>query len=648
MLSFFRRALSSWLVMALLALIMIAFIVTGVETQGTGGLGLGGSSTAIARVGGRDIEPAEVTARAQSEVARAREQQPGLTMAAFVNGGGLMPIIAQLMDTRAIEAWARDAGIVASQRLVDGEIASVPAFAGPTGQFDPNAMRQILAQQRITEAQLRADAAGDLIRRQVLVPLASGATASAGLARPYAALLLEQREGLIGVVPAASIPPGPAPTEAEVAAEYRRNVARYTVPERRTIRYAAFSPATLGAAAQPSEAEIAAAYKADTAKYAPSEQRTLQRVILQDEAAAKALAARVRGGTAFAAAAEAAGFGASDIAVPAGTRAAFAAFATPAVADAAWAQKAGGVTDPVRTPLGWQVVHIVSIRQEPGKTLAEARPEIIAALTARKAEDQIAARVDRLEKAIEDGATFEEAARAEKLTIETTPPLLAGGLAPDRPDYQLAPDLAPVLKTVFEAQAGDDPTVESLGAGKGFALVALGQIVPQAPRPLAEVRAQVAADLVARRAEDRARTITNAIVAKAQKGMPLAQAIAEAKLGLPAPQPVTARRIDLSRAERPVPPLQLLFGLENGKTQSLPIPQGQGFYVVQVRKIVPGDASKDEALAAQVRSSMGGVVAEELLQQFATAAKQQVKAERRDPAIARLRAELAGQPLPGQ
>ncbi len=647
MLSFFRRALSSWMVLGLLALLMIAFIITGVETQG-GGLGLGGSATAIARVGGRDIEPAEVTARAQSEVARAREQQPGLDMAAFVNGGGLTPLIAQLIDTRAIEAWARKEGIVASQRLVDGEIASVPAFAGPTGQFDPAAMRQILARQRITEAQLRADAAGDLIRRQVLVPLASGATASAGLTRPYAALLLEQRDGLIGVIPAASIPPGPAPTEAEIGAEYRRNITRYTLPERRTIRYAAFGPQAPGADAAPTEAAVAAAYKGDAAKYAPSELRALERVILQDQAAAKALVAKVRGGTAFAAAAQAAGFGASDIAVPTGAKPAFAAFASPAVADAAWATAAGGVTDPIRTPLGWQLVHVVSIRRQTGKTLEQARPEIVAALTEKKAEELVATRVERLEKAIEDGATFEEAAAREKLTVQATPPLLAGGLAPDQPGYQLPTDLAPLLKTVFEAQAGDDPTVESLGAGKGFALVALGQVVPQAPRPLAQVRAQVAADLTARRAEDRARAIANAVVVKAQHGVPLAQAIAETKLGLPAPQPISARRIDLSRSERPVPPLQLLFTLEAGRTQLLPIPQGQGFYVVQVRRIVPGNAAQDEALAAQVRTSMGGVVGEELLQQFATAAKQVVHAERHEAAIARLRAELSGQPLPGQ
>ena len=49
MLAFFRRVLSSWLAVGLLALIMIAFIITGVGTPG-GGLVGGPGADAVATV----------------------------------------------------------------------------------------------------------------------------------------------------------------------------------------------------------------------------------------------------------------------------------------------------------------------------------------------------------------------------------------------------------------------------------------------------------------------------------------------------------------------------------------------------------------------------------------------------------------------
>ena len=59
MLAFFRRVLSSWLAVGLLALIMIAFIVTGVGTPG-GGLVGGPGANAVATVGGKPIPVTDI------------------------------------------------------------------------------------------------------------------------------------------------------------------------------------------------------------------------------------------------------------------------------------------------------------------------------------------------------------------------------------------------------------------------------------------------------------------------------------------------------------------------------------------------------------------------------------------------------------
>ena len=313
MISFFRRALSSWVILGLLGLVMIAFIVTGVG-PGMGGGG-GAASERIARIGGEDLHSIEAANQVQRQLEQARRQQPGLDINAFIAGGGVDQTVSQLIAARAMEVWARKHGMTVSDRLVDGEIASIGAFKGPTGQFDEQTYRSMLAQQRITESQLRSDIAGDVLRRQLLAPISASARAPIGLVAPYAGLLLESRSGAIGIVPTTAMPAGAPPSEAEIGGYYKKNIARYTIPERRIVRYALFGREQLQDVAKPSEAEIAAFYKANTATYGAKETRALSQIILPGEAAAKALVAKVKAGASFAQAAQQAGFAPSDIAL---------------------------------------------------------------------------------------------------------------------------------------------------------------------------------------------------------------------------------------------------------------------------------------------------------------------------------------------
>src|SRR3546814_13400190 len=101
--------------------------------------------------------------------------------------------------------------------------------------------------------------------------------------------LLEKRQGHVGFVPATAVAAGKAPTDAEIATFYSHETARYTVPERRVIRYAVVMPDRVADAAKPSDAEIAQAYSQQKDRFAAKETRTLKQVIVADRAAADAL-----------------------------------------------------------------------------------------------------------------------------------------------------------------------------------------------------------------------------------------------------------------------------------------------------------------------------------------------------------------------
>jgi peptidyl-prolyl cis-trans isomerase D len=644
MISFFRRALSSWLVLGLLGLIMIAFIVTGVGTHnGFSSLGSGPTGDSVAQIGNEPLRTSEVQQRAQIALQNVQQQQPEVTMAAFAREGGIDSLVQQLIEGKALERWGHEIGLTASKRLVDGEIASIAAFHGLTGKFDETIYRNMLAQRRISEAQFRSDMAGDTLRRQILVPVAGSPRAPQSLVAPYASLMLESRRGLIGIVPTQLIPPGAAPSEADIKAWYDRNLARYTMPERRVIRYALISKDQLKAQPQVSEAEITAFYNANAADYGAKQSRTFAQVVLPDEAAAKAFSAKIKGGKSFADAAQEAGFSSTDIALGERSEGALAEIASPAVAKAAFAAPQGGTTDPIKSALGWHVVHVLAIRQSAAQPLASVHAKIAESMAKQKIDEAIANLVADVEDQVADGSTFDDVVKARGLTVVTTPPVLPSGAAPEDPAWKAAPELQVLLKAAFAGSPDDDPTVETIGNGQFHALLKLDRIVASAPIPLARIKDRVTNDLMVDRASARAQAVAKSIVAKVDGGLPLAKAIAESEIKLPPPQSAGGRQIDLIQSGRQTPPpVALMFSMKSGETKLLEAPEKRGWFLVHVDSITKGDAATAPGLVQSTQAEFSSMMAEELQQQFSASIAKAVGSSRNDAALAKLKRELSG------
>jgi len=638
MLAFFRRVLSSWMAVGILALIMIAFIITGVGTPGGGLVSGGPGANSVATVGGRAISTTEISERADQELRQAREQQPSLTMGQFLTAvGGLGPIVEQYIGATVLTEWGRKHGIAASERLIGGEIGKIPAFHGPTGAFNQDLMNNVLAQRRMTFATLHDELRDDLIRRQILTPIMASTHAPEGLLKAYAQLVIDQRQGSIGMVPA-DINAVPAPTDQEVSDFYKAHIARYSLPERRALRYALIGPDTVTPAA-PTDAEIAKQYKADAAKYAASETRTIQRVVLPDENAAKSFAAKIAKGTPFAQAATEAGLGTSDITVGAVTHDAFASSDGKAIADAAFALPKPGNTAPIKSTLGWGIAHVEAITKVPAKSLAEATPEIKAALTKKKADDALATLVGQVEDAVGDGGAFAEVASKYKLQVVTTPPLLPNGTAPSDPNFKPDADVTALLKAAADATPDDDPTVETLDPTH-FALLGVASLVPAAPVPFNEVKPRVAQDMRLQRAADKAHGIAQTLLAKVKGGQPTAAAFAAA--GLKAPEPIALNQLQLSRAGANVPaPIRVLFRLAPGRADLVQGPNGSWF-IVKLDQIAPGDAKLLPAVINMTRGELQRSLGDEYAQQFVNAARDEVKVKRNPQAQAALEQQLRG------
>lgn len=643
MISFFRRALSSWIILGLLGLVLVAFIVTGVSTPDMGAGGSGAGAT-IARAGGAKISSNELLRRVQNEFTNARRQQPGLDQKAFLAGGGFEGVTDTLISARALESWGKQQGMVISKRLIDADIAAISGFRGVTGQFDETAMRNALAQAGISEKELRAGIAIDLLRRQVVSPAVADARASGLIARPYATILLEQRTGLVGIIPFAAVQDSRPPSDAEIAAAYNGNIAAYTRPEARVLRYALFGAAQVAAEAAPTEADIATYYRENAATYAARDSRTLSQVITPNEATARSIAAAARAGGSLAAAAARAGLEAATLTGQ--NRADYAGASSEVIAAQVFAAPQGGIAGPVKGAFGWYVVRIDAITGVPARSLDQVRPEIAALLTQQKAQEALADFSGRIEDAVADGSSFAEVAASNKLTIVETPAILSTGQPVDQPEWKAPAELAPLLKPGFDLSADDRPVVEAVVKDQQYALLTVAKIVPPTPLPLAQVREAVIRDIIVKRTAARARALGQQVTAAVNRGVTLANALADTGLKLPPPQPARARAIDLSQAQQSgqqVPqPLQALFELRKGKAKMVPGPQGDVIFISVLDTITPGDLSKAPGLAEGIRRELSQAYSAELGEQFLRAVQQDVSVKRYPEAIAAVRRQFAG------
>ncbi len=150
----------------------------------------------------------------------------------------------------------------------------------------------------------------------------------------------------------------------------------------------------------------------------------------------ESLSSQNRCWTSFADAARAAGFTPADTALGDRTEAALSELASPDVAKAAFAAPQGGTTSPIKSALGWHLVHVDAIKSTAAQPLAKVRDKIAASLAKQKADEAIVNLIAEIEDQISDGSTFDDVVKARGLTVVTTPAILPSGDAPENAEWK--------------------------------------------------------------------------------------------------------------------------------------------------------------------------------------------------------------------
>ncbi|KTE34917.1 MULTISPECIES: peptidylprolyl isomerase [unclassified Sphingopyxis] len=634
--SLFSSTFGKIFALAFIGLIGVLFALSDVGNTGFGG-GMG--DTTVADVGEEQIGLAELRQSINQAYDRARQQQPGLTREAFIEEGGFDAVLDDVIQGAAFRQFARDLGFGVSKRLVDGQIAD--AFAGVSGSFDQARYNAYLRESGVSEMQLRRQIETLLLMQQLGAPAGTTPRTGNGMAFPYAALLVEERRGQATFIPASSFAPSNDPGDAALQQYLKDNRSRFSIPERRILQYAVFDRNVAPVPAV-TDKEIADLYKANAARFAASETRRFMQVIAPDQAAANAIAAKVRGGTALAAAAQAVGL----TAAPSGdvTQTAYSGLTNAAAAKAAFAAKRGDVLGPTQTDLGWSVAQVDAITTTAAKTLEQATPEIRAQLEKNKAEEALITYYNAVQDAANGGVSIEEIAGDRKLTLVETPAILPSGRAPAQPAYALPADLAPMMAQAFQGASEGETHLAQLVENEKFAVYAVKSIVAAAPPPFAQIRGELLADWKLAQgqkiARDKARGIVKAVEGKAS----FADAVRAAGPQAGSIQTIGGRRGELGRNGERVPPeLALLFSMAPNTVKTLEIPGNRGWMVLQLGEVKRPEAKEiDPRMVAGLSQSLAKQFGPELAEQLIAEAKRRVGVKINQKLVKQLRDELTG------
>jgi peptidyl-prolyl cis-trans isomerase D len=167
MLNFFRRASNSKIGTGIMAGIGIAilagFAMSDISNFGSGNIGFGMGSSTLAEVGNQLVTEQEMSEAMQRRLQEVRQQNPEADYATIM--GDFDPLLDALLDQKTLLAFADKYQFPLSKRLVDAEIAQIPQTKGLNGQFSEQAYLGFLAQQRLTDKQVREILAGGLLQR---------------------------------------------------------------------------------------------------------------------------------------------------------------------------------------------------------------------------------------------------------------------------------------------------------------------------------------------------------------------------------------------------------------------------------------------------------------------------------------------------
>lgn len=634
MLASIRKALSSWVVIGLLSLLVAAFILTSVQDP----FSLGGGAR-LAKVGNQTVSTNAFVEQFDRIFRQEQRQRPELTREDVLRAGADKQILSLLVTSAAFQDFAEKQGVATGARNLSNAIRNTPAFQ-IAGQFDTTIYEEVLAQNNMSRRDFQNLLSADLTRDQFIQVASLSPYVPERLTAAYVRLLQETRTASVAAIPAGKYASGVGmPDDKALEEFYKANIATYTVPEMRSFRYILLSPDVVQAGIQVTEANLKEYYDAHLDRYAGIEKRTIQQLLLPDEATARDAYERVSKGQDFVAvAAELGGFEEGDLNLGELTRQQLAEDTSEAAAAAAFGVPQGTVTSPVQSEIGWHLFRTTGISRSEDRPFASVKTEIEQEMRRERALDRIYELSREVEDVLASGEDLDAVSKQFNLPVVSVAATTRSGLNRDGRPVEMTPQAREMLGHVFDQRPDEDLAMAELGKDTYY-VSQVGQISQAAPRPLAEIKDAVIGNWRFDQMLKKARAAADEVAAAIKGGASFADAARKA--GAELAPPVTVRRVDAMQQGQQLPaPVRAMFTTAQSQVQIVPAEGGQGFYIVKVENIESKPGPDAEMLKMATKQEIQSSAQDEITASFAQSIRQSVGVKVNESALAQARNQL--------
>lgn len=590
MLQAIRSKADSIVVKILFALLIVSFCGWGVYDV----LLRATPDISVASVGDLKIGPDELNRSVQNRISQLRQIFGGSFDIEQAKQLGIVDQqLDQLINADLISLEVGRLKLQAGNDAVRSQIMEIPAFLGANGQFDPQRYRAALAQQPQLEAGLRSD----IVRGDLIQAVAAGTTAPKPLVDALYRSRAEKRVAETVFLPYALVTDVGQPSDTDLQQFHDQHGDLFRAPELRSFTVAAMSIDDMAKSIEVSDAELKSEYEQHKAEFEVPEQRHIEQVIAPDQATADQIETALKSGKTLAAAAEAAKLPApQDIGTVAKSG------LDASVGEATFALPQGGVTTPIKSAFGFNILHVISIEPPRSKSFDEVKDALRSDIQRNEASDAI----DRLGKRVEDklagGAAIEAVASDLGLKLVRVTDTDHSGRSLDGKTAAIPAPANELLQTAFSAQAGETSPLQDTSDG-GIYVLRVDKITPSAVRPLAEVRDRALTAWQQQQRVDRVGKEAKEILDAINAGTPLKDVAAKRAL-----QTITTAPLERQGATGGLPETMIgpIFQLKLHQATS-----GQsadGSYVAELTQVIPADPNaekeKVDALAHQLDTGM--------------------------------------------
>ncbi|TVR50190.1 MAG: peptidylprolyl isomerase [Rhodobacteraceae bacterium] len=476
-----KPATQKWSAKNIAAAFLMALL--GLSLLGFGVEGFGSRTTNVGSVGDRDIT-ADEYARAMQNELRALQGQLGqnITMEQARMFGLDQQVLERLVTSAVLENEAARLGISAGDDTVRDEILQISAFQGLDGGFDREAYRFALQNAGMTERAFEDSIRDDVARSILQLSVIGGATAPEALVTPLVEFQAQTRDLSVTTLTSDDLPePVGLPEDAELQAFYEEEIARYTRPEGKRIQYAWITPEMMLDTIEVDEQILRDAYEARAAEFRQPERRLVERLVYPDVATAQDAFDRWDAGEAsFEDLVAERGLDLDDTDMGDVTE-----DRLGAAGEVVFAMSDPGVTGPVQTSLGPALFRMNAVLSAQEISFEDARDQLRDEQLADMARRALVDDIDLFDDLLAGGATVRELADETDMQfgeIDWRPDTRDGIAA-----YESFRDAARAL------EQGDFAELNEFEDGGLFALEYI-ESLPEAPRPLDDIRDEVIAD----------------------------------------------------------------------------------------------------------------------------------------------------------